>query len=537
MKFRILIAFFFIVGLVWSQNEVMPPIDTFPKDSIPVDSVSLDSLPLDSLPLDTIPVDTLPMDSLPLDTIPVDSLPMDTLPLDTIIVDTLPMDSLPLDTIIVDTLPMDSLPLDTIIVDTLPMDTIPVDTVIVDTIPSIEIVNIENPAVAAYMADSTYFFVSDYDSSVVLKYATPDFYPNRRDIPNGKVVTWEPSDSTYDIAEIRITVSENDVFEGGYTYNPKSLDASSYTIYNLLPSKYYYYKVEEILSDSSVIEKTRGEFRTVGQVRMINVDGCRNVRDFGGWKTQFGTRIRYGKLFRSGNMDEVTPWGINDFKNNLNVTAELDLRGVKQYNSTLGPDVKFISYNNGYYLSALTKHGSTYLKDFNWIIARMREDRSVDWHCQIGCDRCGTFSFLIGGLLGMTEIDLCRDYEMSSFADHARPRSFDGEDSGTFASLIPYIKFFGPKDDLAQCFYNYFVHIGAKPEDIDYFRSEMLEEIPVETGGKQVVAPESTAYTTPTCIQSPLRIYSVNGMLMPCLQKGINIVVGEDGTVSKCYIK
>lgn len=532
MKFRILIAFFFIVGLVWSQNEVTPPVDTFPKDSIPVDSVSLDSIPLDSLPLDTIPVDTLPMDSLLLDTIPVDSLPMDSLPLDTILVDSLPVDSLPLDTIPVDTIIVDTLPMDTI-----PVDTVIVDTVIIDTIPSIEMVNIENPAVAAYMADSTYFFVSDYDSSIVMKYATPEFYSKRRDIPNGKVVTWTPSDSTYEIAEIRITVSENDVFVGGYTYNPKSLDVSSYTIYNLLPSKYYYYKVEEILSDSSVIEKTRGEFRTVGQVRMINVDGCRNVRDFGGWKTQFGTRIRYGKLFRSGNLDDVTPWGINDFKNNLNVTAELDLRGVKQYNSTLGPDVKFISYNNGYYYGGLSKYGSIYLKDFNWIIARMREGRSVDWHCQIGCDRCGTFSFLIGGLLGMTEIDLCRDYEMSSFADHVRPRSFDGEDSGTFASLIPYIKFFGPEDDLAQCFYNYFVNIGVKPEDIEYFRSEMLEEIPVETGGKQVVAPMSAVCTTPTSIQSPLRIYSINGMLMPCLQKGINIVVGEDGSVSKCYIK
>ncbi len=486
MKFRILIAFLFIVGLVWSQNEVTPPIDTFPEDSIPEDSVSLDSLPLDSLPLDTIIVDTLPMDSLPLDTIIVDTLPMDTIPVDTVIV----------------------------------------DTVIVDTIPSIEIVNIENPAVQAYMADSTYYYDTDYNTSVILDYNTPEYWESDRDYPNGKVVKWTPGASVSEIAGICITVSENENFSDSVTFYPASLLADNYTICNMIPDRTYYYKVEETHVDKTVAEVASGAFRTVGQVRMIRVDGCRNVRDMGGWMTQFGKPIRYGRLYRSGKFEGVTKTGIHDFKDNLKVKAELDLREESRLShSPLGYDVDYQKYDNSSYYKGLANYGFVYANDMKWVVARLREGKNVDWHCAIGCDRCGTFSFLVGGVLGMSELDLCRDYELSTFSGNDRPR---GSETYGFDKVIPYIREFGPENDLARCFYNYLLSVGVEAVDLDYLRSVMLEGFSVDTGCKQVAQ---------ACVQSPLRIYSINGIHQSCLQKGINIVVGEDGTVSKCYIK
>lgn len=89
----------------------------------------------------------------------------------------------------------------------------------------------------------------------------------------------------------------------------------------------------------------------------------------------------------------------------------------------------------------------------------------------------------------------------------------------------------------AQCFYNYFISIGVQPENIEYIRSEMLEEIPTETGDKHVATPMTPTCTAPKCFQSPLRIYSVIGMRPPCMQEGMNIVVDEDGSASKCYFK
>ena len=98
----------------------------------------------------------------------------------------------------------------------------------------------------------------------------------------------------------------------------------------------------------------------------------------------------------------------------------------------------------------------------------MREGKNVNWHCAIGCDRCGTLSFLIEGLLGVNEIDLGRDYELSSFKNHKRPR-------GHVSGWIKYIKTFGGEgDNLAQCFYNYWLSIGASREDMNYLITEML---------------------------------------------------------------
>ncbi|MCQ2290369.1 MAG: hypothetical protein MJZ63_03720, partial [Muribaculaceae bacterium] len=73
----------------------------------------------------------------------------------------------------------------------------------------IEVVNIENPAVQAYMADSTYYNNSDFRVSVISKYYNKELYGPDLDRPQGKKVTWTPTTAAENISEVRITVSEN----------------------------------------------------------------------------------------------------------------------------------------------------------------------------------------------------------------------------------------------------------------------------------------------------------------------------------------
>ena len=99
------------------------------------------------------------------------------------------------------------------------------------------------------------------------------------------------------------------------------------------------------------------------------------------------------------------------------------------------------------------------------------EGKNVDWHCAIGCDRCGTVSFLIEGLLGMYELDLCRDYELSTLSlgrNNKRTR-------GSLKGMINFIKNYGPDNDLKQCFYNYWRSIGMEKDELDYFIYLMLD--------------------------------------------------------------
>lgn len=343
----------------------------------------------------------------------------------------------------------------------------------------IEVVNIESHELQDYMADSTYYFDGDYSNSVVSQYigSGKQVYSRGLDYPQGKKVRWTPSANVSEIMEVRITVSNHQDFSDSVTFvPPMEKQITSYEIRNNFPNRIYYYKVEEFLNNGSVNQVACGVYRTVGQVRMIRVRGAHNMRDLGGWPTQFGVPIKYGYMYRSGNLDKVTGEGIHDLVDNLNVHAELDLRGGLsgerlRGSSPLGDDVDYIQIANDSYVGALQSQGRIYVRDLEWIIARLREGKSVDWHCAVGCDRCGTLSFLIGGLLGMSEVDLCRDYELSSFRGHKRYRSHSG-----FRNMIPYIKKFGPADDLAQCFYNYWTKNGLSPEDVQFFRSFMLDD-------------------------------------------------------------
>lgn len=338
---------------------------------------------------------------------------------------------------------------------------------------TIEVVNIENQAVQDYMADAkkTYEENPDYKVSVITTYNSAEKYGIDLDRPRGKFVEWIPTTTGDNIEEVRITVSEHSDFSDANIFHPENKGDSSYLICNLLPNLIYYYKVEEFQTNGTQTEMASGVFRTVGQVRMIWVPNSRNIRDLGGWPTQYGVPVRYGILYRSGSLDRIKSDGRKVLVDDLNVLAELDLRHeVKHTSSFLGNDKDYLRIPHEAYMKGLTLKNSLYVTDLMWIIERMKENKSVDWHCAIGCDRCGTLSFLIEGLLGFSELDLCRDYELSTFSLSEKNKRA----RGPLKSMIDHIKTHGPEDNLAQCFYNYWLSIGMGGEDLDYFLQEML---------------------------------------------------------------
>ena len=338
---------------------------------------------------------------------------------------------------------------------------------------NIEVINIENRAVQEYMADAqrTYTSNSDYRVSVITKYNNSSVYGTKLYWPQGKEVSWTPTTVAANINELRITLSENENYTDSVTFHPDEKSASTYVIRNMLPNRVYYYKVEEYLYNGTVNLMASGVFRTIGQVRMIQVRNCSNIRDLGGWATQYGVPIKYGRLFRSASLDRITAEGKHDFVENMHVVAELDLRHeTNRTTSALGADKDYLRMKHEAGMKGIQNYTKVYVQDLNWIVDRLYEEKNVDWHCAIGCDRCGTLSFLIEGLLGMNELDLCRDYELSTLSlgrNNKRTR-------GIMKGMIGYIKTFGPADNLALCFYNYWLSIGMNKGELNYFITEML---------------------------------------------------------------
>jgi hypothetical protein len=116
---------------------------------------------------------------------------------------------------------------------------------------------------------------------------------------------------------------------------------------------------------------------------------------------------------------------------------------------------------------------NVYLKkwqlEFNFIVNNIRQGRAVYEHCVYGEDRTGFLSFLLEGLLGVSYSDLAKEYELTFFCNKIKSTK------DSIDKVFDYIETMDGAT-LRDKFNAFFVNkIKAKQEDIDFFRSEMLE--------------------------------------------------------------
>lgn len=203
-------------------------------------------------------------------------------------------------------------------------------------------------------------------------------------------------------------------------------------VYNLLIGEKYTWQVK--------IGSMRSEervFYTDGETpRLLFVEGVSNVRDFGGYRTSDGGRIRQGMIYRSAEMNGHTPVceaGLLTLTNELCVRTDIDLRGA-----TGGPygtpfDRTHIRYVNFPVLAYAEIFDEGQMELYRNAFELLADGTTYPAivHCRDGMDRTGTMLFILGALLGADEGDLLLDYEISSFSARG-PRSRHSEDFSAF---------------------------------------------------------------------------------------------------------
>ena len=318
---------------------------------------------------------------------------------------------------------------------------------------------LENDIIHSYLNDFSYEGVS-WDSSYVMEYfnrGKDDGY--RMDAPKPIPLSWT---KTAGAESQRIEVSESADFADALVY-AVSADAESYDVYNLIPGKKYYYRVVSTAGGTDSVLGS-GDFETSGALRMILADGTWNVRDAGGWISSLtGKPIAYGKIYRgaqlkAANKDSIilSAQGIESMRQ-IGIRAELDLRSSSQVPSNVSAlakkdadgnyDVDFVVIPEA--VNARMYHfanNDATIRELQWIINRLKQNKPVYYHCQNGADRTGTLGFLIGALLGMNESDLAKDYELTTFCEpiaaaydptevgFARLRNYEGKKGSPIGS-------------------------------------------------------------------------------------------------------
>lgn len=209
-------------------------------------------------------------------------------------------------------------------------------------------------------------------------------------------------------------------------------------------------------------------------VRYINCPKAFNVRDLGGWYCDGGT-IKYGLLIRGS---ELEPEDRAVLVDECGITCDLDLRGndVTITSSPLGEDITYIradSYN--WYHAQNTEAWKTNIK---CIFDNINNNKPVYFHCAAGADRTGTLACILEGLLGMTQSDIDKDYELTSFFSGTetvgRTRA---RNESEWKGLIQSINSYKGNSFRDKCVY-FIRSLGFSIDEINNFRLHMIQGNP-----------------------------------------------------------
>lgn len=301
-------------------------------------------------------------------------------------------------------------------------------------------------------------------------------------------VTYDPSD--YSTSQIANYAPATAVVSN---YKPIGQTAGGVTHYNEVPN------VLTPFAGSDVA----GTLKPIDTLRWIRTQDSSaeawNVRDLGGWACDGGT-VKYGLLIRGGRIsaaDRAVLVG------QLGVQHEIDLRGKEGRDpsdgevateSPLGGDVWFtIADKAASYALTPVATWQLYLR---CVIDAVTHREPVYFHCTAGADRTGTLACVLEGLLGMSQSDIDKDYELTCFysgtgTDALARRRNESDWKG----LINAIKAVSGDTFRDKCVHFAVGTCGMSMSDINAYRAAMTNGTPEMLHWYQTITKNLTGCT------------------------------------------
>ena len=284
-------------------------------------------------------------------------------------------------------------------------------------------------------------------------------------------VTYDSSD--YSTSQIASYAPANAVVSN---YKPIGRDAGGETHFNEVPN------IETPFAGGG----KAGTLKPLDFLRWIrtrnNSAEAWNVRDLGGWACDGGT-VKYGLLIRGGKLsaeDRAVLVG------EMGIQHDLDLRGregggsgdePEMTESPLGKDVWY-TRTQQYAWYALTPVATwqTYLR---CVIDAVTHREPVYFHCTAGADRTGTLACILEGLLGLSQSDIDKDYELTTFySGSGSDATARRRNESDWKGLINAIKAVSGDTFRDKCVHFAVGTCGISMADINAFRAAMIDGTP-----------------------------------------------------------
>ncbi|MBR5769908.1 MAG: tyrosine-protein phosphatase [Clostridia bacterium] len=275
-----------------------------------------------------------------------------------------------------------------------------------------------------------------------------------------------------------VLLADNRALTGAKTY---TVTEPTLSIQNLMVNTDYYWAVEVNGARSEV-----GRFHTENTIRTLWIEGVSNTRDLGGWKTADGKqRVKYGIAYRGAKFDDITPAGKQAILD-LGLKTDVDLRG---HNEGIDEPLASIGVNhifgstygcamyNGTDSTSIERFGSNHV---NGTINALRAyanpaNYPAYFHCSYGRDRTGTLGLLLLGLLGVSKVDIQKDYEMTFLSEWGGGGLSAAGHTDILNRTISWLANRYKGSTLQENVEAYVLEAGLTAEEVAAIRANMLE--------------------------------------------------------------
>ena len=301
-------------------------------------------------------------------------------------------------------------------------------------------------------------------------------------------VTYDPAD--YSTSQIASYAPATAVVSN---YKPIGQEAGGVTHYNEVPN---------VLTPFAGTDAA-GTLKPLDALRWIrtrnNSAEAWNVRDLGGWACDGGT-VKYGLLIRGGKLgaaDRAVLVG------ELGIQHDLDLRGREgggsddepdMEESPLGSDVWY-TRTQQYAWYALTPV-ATWQAYLRCVIDAVTHREPVYFHCTAGADRTGTLACVLEGLLGMSQSDIDKDYELTTFySGSGSDATARRRNESDWKGLINAINAVSGNSFRDKCVHFAVGTCGMSMTDINAYRAAMIDGTPETLHWYQTITKNLTGCT------------------------------------------
>ena len=179
--------------------------------------------------------------------------------------------------------------------------------------------------------------------------------------------------------------------------------------------------------------------------RVLKIPRVSNFRELGGYSARDGRSVKWGQLYRSGHLADLTPRGL-DLLTNLDLSTIIDFRSAyeaQRHPDRVPPDVREIHLpvmdqanremsqeirerikNNNFdgfsadhlITKAYRQFPTEFTLAFKTFIHAVLDanGKPVLWHCTAGKDRTGYATAILFRILGVDQETIYRDYLLSN---------------------------------------------------------------------------------------------------------------------------